>query len=220
MNDLLERINKIWWWHCIDLKNGIITPGHCHSQDQLQYLKIPENLQGKTVLDIGAWDGYFSFLAEERGAFVTATDDAEHSWGKWGTGKQGFDLAREIRQSKIQDYISPVDKLSSTEIGKFDIVFFFGVFYHLKNFYDALERVFDLTNDMAIIETATMCNDYIEPIVKFYRNEHVDKSNYFAPNVLGLVEMCKSIGFQNIFPAHEYPLKKEEYRVAFHAFIK
>jgi len=26
-------------------------------------MKVP-NLEGKTVLDIGAWDGYFTFMAE------------------------------------------------------------------------------------------------------------------------------------------------------------
>ena len=46
------------------------TPGR-KSPEQLAAetaaLALPD-LRGKTVLDIGAWDGYFSFLAEERGA--------------------------------------------------------------------------------------------------------------------------------------------------------
>lgn len=58
------------WFHSIDLGHGIVTPG-TKSPEQLQHelgvLQIPD-LRGKSVLDIGAWDGFFSFEAERRGA--------------------------------------------------------------------------------------------------------------------------------------------------------
>jgi tRNA (mo5U34)-methyltransferase len=58
------------WWHSIELGKGVTTKGHKTREVlelELQWLRLP-NLQGKSVLDIGAWDGYFSFAAERLGA--------------------------------------------------------------------------------------------------------------------------------------------------------
>jgi tRNA (mo5U34)-methyltransferase len=59
-----------FWFHSIELGAGVTTPGVRSLPDErreLAALKLPD-LHGKTVLDIGAWDGFFSFAAEERGA--------------------------------------------------------------------------------------------------------------------------------------------------------
>ena len=70
-----ERVKKKvedvgFWWHSIDLGNGIITPGQktpeFHAKE-LKSLQLP-SLQGKNVLDVGAWDGFYSFECERRGA--------------------------------------------------------------------------------------------------------------------------------------------------------
>ena len=58
------------WWHSLDLGKGVVTRGfktpECLRQE-LESLRLP-NLQDKLVLDIGAWDGFYSFEAERRGA--------------------------------------------------------------------------------------------------------------------------------------------------------
>src|SRR6185436_11277205 len=65
------------WYHSIELAPGVVTPGRKPAeewQQQLQALRLPD-LHGKTVLDIGAYDGFFSFAAERLGAArVTALD--------------------------------------------------------------------------------------------------------------------------------------------------
>src|SRR5689334_19854227 len=53
------------WWHAIDLGEGVVTPGT--RAWTMETLGVTD-LTGKTVLDIGAWDGYFSFEAERLGA--------------------------------------------------------------------------------------------------------------------------------------------------------
>ncbi len=62
-------VEGIFWWHSIDLGDRV-TPGH-KSQELLNQewanLDLPD-LDGKTVLDVGAWDGWFSFRAEAEGA--------------------------------------------------------------------------------------------------------------------------------------------------------
>jgi tRNA (mo5U34)-methyltransferase len=58
------------WFHSIDLGGGLVTPGIKSAERlalELQQMRLPR-LRGKTVLDIGAWDGYFSFACERAGA--------------------------------------------------------------------------------------------------------------------------------------------------------
>ena len=66
-----------FWWHSIDLGQGVVTKGAKTPetlQHELESLRLPD-LRDKTVLDIGAWDGFFSFEAERRGArHVVALD--------------------------------------------------------------------------------------------------------------------------------------------------
>lgn len=72
--------SPIFWWHSIDLGDRV-TPG-CKSEEALQLewhnLNLPE-LRDSTVLDIGAWDGWFSFKSEREGAArVVALD--HYAW--------------------------------------------------------------------------------------------------------------------------------------------
>ena len=58
-----SEVNKVKWFHSIDLGDGLITPGWEgeSTRQKLGLLSLPEDLRGLTVLDIGAWDGFFSF---------------------------------------------------------------------------------------------------------------------------------------------------------------
>jgi tRNA (mo5U34)-methyltransferase len=62
--------NEIGWWHSIDFGDGVSTSGYKTPErlaSEVAQMRLPD-LRGKTVLDIGAWDGFFSFEAERRGA--------------------------------------------------------------------------------------------------------------------------------------------------------
>lgn len=216
--EIIDQINKMWWWHCIDFGDGIVTKGMSNNQSQLSYLNIPEDLTGKSVLDIGAWDGYFSFEAEKRGASVTATDDIDHSWGAVADGKRGFDLAKKILNSKVKEYPSPVFELSPDKIGVYDIVFCFGVLYHVDNPFGLLKILASLTQEYAIIETASFLNDITHPILYFYNRYSSDPSNFFAPNIPCLIDMLLSAGFSSVVPTKPYDFIKEEQRVAVYAY--
>src|SRR5919202_3078365 len=74
MRRLQERVDAVpVWWHSIDLGDGVVTPGRktdghdAFLERELRALQLPD-LRGKAVLDIGAWDGYYSFAAERLGA--------------------------------------------------------------------------------------------------------------------------------------------------------
>jgi len=126
--ELRKKVDAIKWFHLLDLGNGIITPGSRDPQKRIPFLGLPEDLRGMSVLDIGAWDGAYSFEAERRGASrVLATDYYCWSGPGWGT-KDGFNLARQALNSKVEDREIDVLDLSAEIIGTFDLVLFLGVF--------------------------------------------------------------------------------------------
>lgn len=58
------------WFHSIDLGDGLVTPGRKSAEAlarEFAALRLPD-VTGKSVLDIGAWDGYFAFRCEALGA--------------------------------------------------------------------------------------------------------------------------------------------------------
>src|SRR6478752_5079558 len=54
------------WYHRIELPGGVVTPGH--NPINAPSYGIPDDLTGKRVLDVGAWDGFWTFEALKRGA--------------------------------------------------------------------------------------------------------------------------------------------------------
>jgi tRNA (mo5U34)-methyltransferase len=161
---------------------------------------MPESFQGMTVLDIGAWDGFYSFEAERRGASrVLATDSFCWGGGGWGT-KAGFDLVRNTTNSKVEDMVIDVMDLSPERIGLFDVVLFLGVLYHLRHPLLALERVFSVTRKQLILETHVDLLSYEKPAMAFYPGSELnnDPTNWWGPNPVAVKAMLKDVGFQKI----------------------
>ena len=132
-DDLQRRADALRWFHTINLGGGVITKGVDATQAaRLAGLQLPEDLSGRSVLDIGAWDGFFSFEAERRGAYRVVASDyyVWHGTG-WGTGqgKAGFELARTALNSRVEDADLDVMDMSPERIGMFDVVLFLGVLY-------------------------------------------------------------------------------------------
>jgi len=204
---LRHEVAKHQWFHTIDLGQGVITPGRTRPGMQtLSRLGMPEDLGGKTVLDIGAWDGYFSFEAERRGAKrVLATDS--HAWF---TRKPAFELAREALGSHVQDCDIDVMDLSPERIGTFDVVLLLGVLYHLRHPLLALEKIFSVTGDHLIVETVTDLGWSRYPAMRFYPGSELagDASNWFGFNTAAVIGMLKAAGFSRvkIVSAHYHPL--------------
>jgi tRNA (mo5U34)-methyltransferase len=197
---LRREVAGIKWYHQIDFGHGIITPGADNSPKKLRRLKLPERLDGKTVLDIGAWDGFFSFEAERRGAKrVLATDSFVWNGDTWGS-KNGFLLARKAFKSKVEDMNIDLFEMSPEKIGTFDVVFFCGVLYHMKHPLLALEKLASVTKGMAIVETVCGFLWCRKPVIPFFPGSELnnDPSNWCAPNPAATVAMLKVAGFREV----------------------
>lgn len=203
-DDLQTRVDGIRWWHSIDLGHGIVTKGVDSSQaERLSRLRLPADLSGRSVLDIGAWDGFFSFEAERRGAarIVAADYYSWHGTG-WGTGKgkAGFQLAREALGSRVEDVDVDVMDLTPERLGTFDIVLFLGVLYHLPNPLLALERVASVARDFLVLETVVDMVGFGRPAAAFYpgRELNGDPTNWWGPNEAAVHGMLRSVGFRRV----------------------
>jgi len=207
IEDLRREVGRVKWWQSIDLGNGIVTPGQANNMATLQKLGMSPRLVGKTVLDIGAWDGFYSFEAERRGAArVLATDSFSWGGGGWGT-KAGFDLAKKVLGSKVEDLYIDVLDLSPDRIGTFDLVLFLGVLYHMRHPLLALERVFSVTNEQLILETHVDLLWNRRPAMAFYPNDELqrDSTNWCGPNPAAVEAMLRTVGFRKVTRVSTFP---------------
>jgi tRNA (mo5U34)-methyltransferase len=159
-----------------DFGHGLVTrPPHVQRRfrRRLRLLQIPEDLSGKTVLDIGAWDGYFSFEFERRGAKrVLAIDSFA-----WDPRPQGFPrglecflLARDLLGSKVEHLRLDVHDLCPEAVGTFDLVFCAGVLYHMRHPLLAIEKIRSVTAGQLILETHQLVPAVHErvPMIRFF----------------------------------------------------
>jgi tRNA (mo5U34)-methyltransferase len=198
VHDLQRQADALIWFHTMDLGHGVRTKGVSLPEKTVGRLALPESLAGKTVLDIGAWDGYFSFEAERRGAERVVAAD----WYCWGHGgpytKDAFLLARRALDSKVEDVeIDPHD-ITEARLGQFDIVLFLGVLYHLRDPLFVLDRVAEVTSDRLILETAVDLAWVRRPALAFYpdRELNSDATNWFGPNPAAVLAMIRGAGFR------------------------
>jgi tRNA (mo5U34)-methyltransferase len=174
----------------------------------LPNLGLPERLDGKTVLDVGAWDGFFSFEAERRGAArVLATDSFAWRGDGWGS-KAGFDLAREALHSKVEDVTIDVLELSPDRIGVFDVVLCLGVLYHMRHPMLAMERVFSVTGDQLILETHVDLLTLPRPAIALYPHGELDgdPTSWCGPNPAAVEAMLEAVGFRRVKLVSRYSL--------------
>ena len=170
---------------------------------------MPDDLTGKTVLDVGAWDGFFSFEAERRGAArVLATDSFCWDGEGWGT-KAGFLFARDALRSTVEDLDIDCMDIAPDRVGTWDVVLFLGVLYHLKNPLEAIERMASVTRELLIVETVvdTRAGDE-RPMLTFYPGAELDgdPTSWFGPNVSAVTAMLRLVGFDRVDLMHLQPV--------------
>jgi len=194
-------MNDIAWFHRIDLGHGLVTPGVDDTPAKLARLGLPEDLEGCNVLDVGAWDGAFSFEAERRGAArVLATDSFIWQGLGWGS-KAGFDLAREALGSRVQSRVVDVMDLEPGEVGTFDIVLLLGVLYHLPDPLAGLQRIAAITapGGLMILETHVDMLHVSRPAIALYPGTELggDGSNWCGPNPAAVLALSEMAGFSS-----------------------
>lgn len=226
---LADEVRQLPWYHVMELPGGVVTPGVDDPRDRLRLLDIPDDLSGLSVLDIGAWDGFFSFECERRGAARVVAAD----WFAWHEATRGskrsFELARTALDSQVEDVEIRVEELAPERVGTFDLVLFVGVLYHLRDPVGALEAVASVTGGRLILETHVDLTLSRRPAAAFYPGRELkeDQTNWWGPNAAAVEGMLRAVGFpdvEKVFPrSRAYELaralrrRSQQGRAVFHA---
>jgi len=191
----VERLSQLGWYHSLELPDGRVIEGHQSIENlrrRLAQFPLPADLRGSRVLDIGAWDGWFSFEMERRGAEVLAVDSAKNT---------RFLEARSLLGSRVGYRIADICRLTHHDVGTFDVVLFLGVLYHLKHPILALENVCGMCRDIACIESfVTESNLRAIPVMEFYESAELrgQLDNWVGPNAACLMAFCRTAGFARV----------------------
>jgi tRNA (mo5U34)-methyltransferase len=159
-----------------------------------------DGLIGLSVLDVGCWDGFNSFEAKRRGARrVLATDHFAWSAECWGS-RYSFELAREELGVDVEVLDIDLPDLTPAAVGRFDVVLFAGVLYHLRDPFGGLTRVAELCERTLIVETHVDALDVERPAMIFYPGDALagDATNWWGPNPACVTAMLHELGFDEV----------------------
>jgi 2-polyprenyl-3-methyl-5-hydroxy-6-metoxy-1,4-benzoquinol methylase len=169
----LDTLSSVpWWYHSFEVLPGVMTPGVCPYKSELLAHSLLQNLNGKKALDIGAWDGPYTLEMSRRGALVTALDiqPPDHS---------GFDAMRRVNSIDVPHICDSVYNLSKERHGSFDLVTFFGVYYHLRDPLSAFSAINGVLpqGGLMVVEGAVLEG---APLIDSFWKEHADQIREFS----------------------------------------
>jgi tRNA (mo5U34)-methyltransferase len=157
--DVQRRVDELgWWYHHFELPSGVWTgTGEPPAYDPVERWELfephlPDDLQGKSVLDVGGNSGYFSLRMKQRGAgrcvmvepVVEFVDQATFVFEQFGV--------------EVNVVCEDVHAYCLTTDERFDYVLFLGLFYHLKYPVLVLDRLAEMTKELMVF------NSHIEGI--------------------------------------------------------
>lgn len=200
--DFAERLGQqAGWYHSFVLPDGRPIEGYIPLEvlkERWAELGLPSDLKGRRVLDIGAWDGWFSFEAARRGADVVAVDRWENPKFQWLRTELGL---------PVEYVVADVYALPDLKLGLFDYVFFLGVLYHLRHPLLGLEIVASLTSEAAFIDSFVVDGQVdaavrAAPYLEFYETDELGNQldNWYGPTLPAFLALCRAAGFVRVTP--------------------
>ena len=158
------------WFHTFSLDGGsVYTPGVARDH-RYRIPALPQDLSGKSVLDVGTFDGFYAFLAESRGATrVVAIDNEQYrDWvrARWGAelvGGEGFRAIGALIGSRVS-----YRRLDAFDLGlldeRFDVILCFGILHRVEHPLGLLKALRQRLGDggEALVETYSVARPRLE----------------------------------------------------------
>ncbi|RJP14329.1 MAG: TIGR04290 family methyltransferase [Candidatus Abyssobacteria bacterium SURF_5] len=212
------------WFHNLHLPGGIQTAPQHPLGDFPAYKwqplapYLPDDLSGCHALDVGCNAGFYSFQLARRGATVLGIDIDHHYLRQAQWAAEKFELQRQVSFEYMQVY--EIARLKED----FDVVWFMGVFYHLRYPLLALDILSRKTKKMLVFQTLTMPEEEVytpPPDIGIHQRELMlqpgwpkmafiefqlngDPTNWWAPNRAAVEAILRSCGLEILHrPAHE-----------------
>jgi tRNA (mo5U34)-methyltransferase len=168
------------WFHNLHLRGIQTAPAHfLGDYPQIKYEHfnhaLPEDLTGKSVLDIGCNAGFYSLEMKRRGADrVLGIDSDEHYLAQ-------ARFAADVLGLDVQFEPMSVWQIASLR-ERFDLVIFMGVLYHLRHPLLALDLIHEhVARDLLLFQSMLRGSDEvatIEPDYDFHQRLHFDEPDY------------------------------------------
>ena len=211
-----RRIEELGpWFQNMELGGEWTAPDHFLGDYPRQKFRrfahaIPDDLTGKTVLDIGCNAGFYSIEMKRRGAERVVGIDFDERYlaqARFAAEMSGTEI--EFRQMSVFDV---------AQLGEmFDVVIFMGVLYHLRHPLLALDLLYEnVVKDMLVFQSMLRGSEDVVPAEtdydfwedeifdtegwpKMYFIEHrfaQDPTNWWIPNTACVEAMLRSAGFK------------------------
>jgi tRNA (mo5U34)-methyltransferase len=232
-NDTLARLDirgldSFYWYHTIDLGEGLVTPGDFDYRPLLPAFHFPEDMRGLKVLDVGSATGFFAFEFEKRGANVVSVElPSLAQWDMSNTDKEHilaaltqvhhardvdeatyrhlhgpFQFCSERLGSKVRRHYATVYELNAAGLGEaeFDLIFVGEVLLHLFSPLKALDVLAPLCRGTMVIATQLFESESPEPLLQFLGLSSLQDDNrtWWSFSVNGLTDMLKRVGFDEV----------------------
>lgn len=153
-----------------------------------------------TAVDIGCGVGYFSNVLRSLGLHVLGLDAREENV-----------LEARRRYPHIRFEVMNVEDPRLLEFGQFDLVFCFGLLYHLENPFQAIRNLSSMTAQFALLEG--VCYPSSESMMVLVDEDDLDDQGVnniaFYPSETCLLKMLYRSGYTSSFlprtmPAHPF----------------
>ena len=210
--EALDRVREIDWYHTLELPSGQVTEGRFDLRPYVDRYGLPDRLDGKRVLDIGTWDGFWAFEMERRGAAeVVALDIDDERKLDWleirrpeefrrpEEKARGFQLAKEVLDSSVERVDCSLYDARPEDLGTFDLVLCGSVLIHMRDQIKALERIAALCRGLFICaEGYDRLLSLLPLAVSHYRATRPTGVVFWEPNIRAWEEMIGAAGFEDV----------------------
>ena len=197
------------WFHTFALAPGIYTPGIARDHGYRLAVLGADRFAGRSVLDVGAFDGFYSFLAEARGARrVVAVDNEQYvDWvrARFGVtleGGAGFRAIAGLVGSRVE--YRRMDALDVHELGeRFDVVLCFGILHRVTDPIRLLRALADVlaAGGEIVLETYGSHLGADAPAIEVHEPGDVyarDDFVYWGFSAEGLRRLARLAGFDEV----------------------
>lgn len=224
-DELRHYLAQRSWYHTIELRPGVETPGWFDTRRTAARLPWPD-LSGARCLDVGTFEGFWAREMQGRGAAeVVAIDILDPRKWDWPAGStdallailgerkqfgEGFAFVNRALGSRIDHREMSVYDLDPDTVGQFDMVYVGSLLLHLRDPVRALERIRSVCHDdarMLVVDAIDLELSLRHPRRPLAELDGLGRPWWWKPNLAGLARMVTAGGFDVVHRSRPLFLK-------------
>lgn len=217
-DELRRHVDEREWYHTIELRSGVETPGWFDLRAVAPTLPWPD-LHGRRCLDVGTFDGFWAREMAARGAQeVLAIDILDPQRWDWPYGSDsaivdalaarkrkgdGFEFVNQVLGQPVERRELSVYDLDPSDVGDFDLVYVGSLLLHLRDPVRALERVRSICRPdghLLLLDAIDLELTLRHPRRPIASLDGAGRPWWWKPNAAGLARIVTAAGFELLAP--------------------